>query len=273
MSCGPTLGRNGFLSNVEIRILLSGEDEAHRGLGLFVIRQAASPDTHFSYVGIRPQETDFFVHQGVRELMRQLLKLPPGKPLFFDDTRALKGHPRATLFADIIRLAEKKEKALHLLVILEDTDGKPEIQDAIQAVHQWHTERGRSTHLVIGTPEQDAEAWIIAGLALDASISVQREKAKRQLKFDPCLNPEKLSHAPNNSDRDAKRVLAFLLGDEDLLSNEQSHPPDARHMETLLARSFEDFERVLKSDAARKTLLTPFYNDLRNAFLHVLSKQ
>jgi hypothetical protein len=248
------------------RVLVAGEDQVHRALGLWLVQRAAQDVGREAppAVGIRPDEADFFVHQGVRDLLRKVKKRLPGKPLFLDDAGSLRGSPRATLFADVVRLAESVLPAGSLIFVLEDTDGKKEKIEAVKAAHAWFAEKPRKAKaLVVGTPEQDAESWIVAGLAADPNLTDRRKKAKKQLSFDPCVEPERLTAAPNDALQDAKRVLAFLLGGREKLEEADSKAPDARELDELLERAFGDFDGLLKSPSAERTLLRLAVEGLR----------
>lgn len=246
----------------EVRVRLAGEDQVHRSLGREVVARAAEQEGAapvFEGIG----GGDFFVNKNVRERLRARMKLPPNKPLFLDDAGALRGKPEAVCLADLVRLSERDAGDGHALVVLEDTDGKPERIEATEAVGEWFGERPRkAAALVIGTPHRDAEAWIVAGLQADGEIQPQRRKAARLLRFDPCLHPEKLTSAPNIADTDAKRVLGFLLSDEEQLQALESKPPPPDQHEELFARAFSDFPALLAAPAARETLLAQFHREV-----------
>lgn len=249
------------------RVLIAGEDQLHRALGLWLLRWAAQDvgKEPPPPVGLRPDERDFFMHQGVRDLLRTKLKLPPGRPLFQDSAGPLRGHPHARLAADVVTLAEMTLLPGSLIFVLEDTDGKKDRVDAAKAALAWFAEKPRkSKALVIGCPEQDAEGWVVAGLAGDPALKERRRRAKKRLSFDPCLEPERLTSAPNEALQDAKRVLAFLLGDEDRLEDATSKAPDARGLDELLDRAFADFAGLVASAAAERTRLKPAVEDLRD---------
>lgn len=162
----------------EVRVRLAGEDQVHRSLGREVVARAAEQEGAAPVFEGIDGGGDFFVNKNVRERLRARMKLPPNKPLFLDDAGALRGKPEAVCLADLVRLSERDAGDGHALVVLEDTDGKPERIEATEAVGGWFGERPRkAAALVIGTPHRDAEAWIVAGLHTDGEIQPQRRKA------------------------------------------------------------------------------------------------
>lgn len=252
----------------EIRARIAGEDQMHRSLAQEALeREALRTGDVLLYEGI-DRGGDFFTAKGVRERLRQRLNLPPHKPLFFSDVGALRGHPDAVGMVDVVRLSECDGGEGHLIVLLADTDGKPERIAAAEAARRWFTEKPRkAAALIVGTPHRDAEAWVVAGLIddEDGPLLSQRRKAARLLTFDPCASPERLTSAPNDADTDAKRVLCFLLGDEDHLRHTPSRPPAPDTHAELLDRAFIGWHRLIRTDAAQETLLAPFVEAIKVA--------
>lgn len=240
--------------DARLRVAVAGEDELHRSLAQEIVRRvvrrrarllgahwAEDPDAVLIFVDLSGADGDFFRHDAVLIELRSRLGMPPGRPLWLDNTD-LRGKPHAIHFANLLRLAEIEPRRCDVVVALKDTDGR---EDPVEA---WTALAGRrGLPLAPGTPHQDAEAWIVAGLAFDPSIALQRNKAKDQLNFDPCANPERLTHAPNGADRDAKRVLRFLTGTSDRLPSTPSLPPDPGDHAALLERAFQDFEGVSRA--------------------------
>ena len=202
-------------------------------------------DAAVVFVGLSEQGLGFFDHRHTRKELREALGLLPGRPMFTDDAATLRGSPAAKYFADILRLAELRAKPPEAVVILRDTDDDADVVPGSELAICWFHERVRKiSAVVIGTPHRDAEGWLVAGLHHDEAVTERRDYTRRKLGFDPCTSPERLSSAPNNAPQDAKRVLAFLLGDGQKLSEVPSRPPHPKTSAGILDEALKNVEEL-----------------------------
>lgn len=92
------------------------------------------------------------------------------------------------------------------VIAAEDTDGDPAKLDGLRQAAALF-----DGALVVCAPHQDAEAWLVLGLAGSPHLTA----ITRALGFDPTREPHRLTGSPNAAATDAKRVLRRLLFDED----------------------------------------------------------
>ncbi len=92
------------------------------------------------------------------------------------------------------------------VICARDTDGDPA---RLVGVRQAASLIDRP--VLICAPHQDAEAWIILGMARHVDPD-RRAAMARALGFDPIDAPERLTAQPNSAPTDAKRVLSQLRG-------------------------------------------------------------
>ena len=97
------------------------------------------------------------------------------------------------------------------LVGIADSQNDPTLmQEAHRAAKYIRTALQPEMAFAFGVPHCDAECWFVA--ALTEAAAPGHKESLSTLKFDPLREPERLTAQPNNAERDAKRVLRFLLG-------------------------------------------------------------
>ncbi|MFN7142886.1 MAG: hypothetical protein ACK4YP_03860 [Myxococcota bacterium] len=155
-----------------------------------------------------------------------------------------------------------------LLVVLQDSDGAPGVVEGARQVVEW-TRRQEGMTLVVGVPERDAEAWLLAGWRPTDPAEESRLRAAREtLHFDPTTQPERLTAHPNDALTDAKRVLRYLVFGETPLTRgrPESRPPSAEQADELAAEMAADLARVRAHWACN---LAGFAEDLHRAVVLV----
>lgn len=110
--------------------------------------------------------------------------------------------------AALLLFAEEVEPPV-AVVIARDMDGRAERAEGFaQAVvaGSWPFD------VVLGAlPEPEIEAWLVAAWVPEDDSERQRLDAlRRELHFDPCVQPERLTSKSEADRKDAKRVLAVL---------------------------------------------------------------
>lgn len=208
-------------------LLLLGEDKTHAVLLGFLARrgllEAAREDGENWFEDHLDSQLDFqgnedlsSIFPGLRytsTLQRFEPTGPGGKPL-----KRLGGHldgqpagPEASKWRRVfLSVLQEKPEAI---LIARDTDGDlSKVQGLLQVVQQQREENPRLPVLV-ATPHQDAECWLVAGFTPMSPAEQERlQECRRDLGFDPTRKAERLTAHPNDSPRDAKRVLRRLLG-------------------------------------------------------------
>jgi hypothetical protein len=122
-----------------------------------------------------------------------------------------RGEDDAQMHRAALLLFAEEDEPPKAVVIAWDVDRKSErVRGFAQAV----ADRRRTWpfEVVIGAlPEPEIEAWLVAAWVPEDDSERQRLDAlRRELHFDPCVQPERLT-SKNEADRkDAKRVLAVL---------------------------------------------------------------
>lgn len=94
------------------------------------------------------------------------------------------------------------------VVMVVDADDQPQRREGLEQA------RGRSpehAHVAIGIAEPNREAWVLAGFVPDGEEEIARLAEERtRLGFDPSHAPHELGRGK----RDAKKVLASVMGED-----------------------------------------------------------
>lgn len=122
----------------------------------------------------------------------------------FIDGRSQKGEAHAWRIRLVGVLADDRVAAV---IAAKDTDGDPASLDGLRQAAASISGR----LVIVCAPHQDAEAWLVLGLAGSPHLTA----ITRALGFDPTREPHRLTGSPNAAATDAKRVLRRLLFDED----------------------------------------------------------
>lgn len=257
----------------DARLLIGivGEDELHASLAVWLVRRAVQQRVEdivadwargAELLRFRAAEGDgrWSKWAGARERLKARLPALKGRPIFLDEAAELREYPKALAYAAVVRLAELEDEPVDAVVLFEDTDGD-DLGTILQAARSWFNARkGKVRTLVICTPHQEVEAWIVAGLADDPRIATQRKAAKKALGFDPCLEAHRLPSAVANCERDPKRVLGALLDRKGVPQDFPGEPPAASTHDELLERAFVAFDRLRASPVGRATGLCAAWN-------------
>lgn len=202
---------------------------------------------------------------GARERLRNTRFSRRRHPLF--DDREFAGDRLAIQIADCVRWFETMQPCPRVVVILADTDNRSIA--AAEKVLAWHR-RGirRIDGLVIGTPHQEVEAWVIRGLTTsETETRLEAERLRPEVGFNPAVHPERLTTSPNTSRKDAKRVLLRLLGPSTPPPYPSTSLDPSRHAE-VLGRAFGDLE-ALRS-GTDPTLLASFILELEEVIARIV---
>jgi hypothetical protein len=99
-----------------------------------------------------------------------------------------------------------------LTLVAKDTDGDPATLAGLRQVVEHYARRDPPIVWVIAAPHQDAECWFVAGLDPRPGLEqVAHDAVRKDLKFNPLKEPERLTAHPNAAPTDAKRVLRHAL--------------------------------------------------------------
>lgn len=117
----------------------------------------------------------------------------------------------AGLFIDLVRLFQARDPSVTALVALADSQNDAQALDGARRAAAYLREVLTPTMtFAFGVPHGDAECWFVA--ALTEADAPRHRDSLAALNFDPLREPERLTAQPNDAERDAKRVLRFLLG-------------------------------------------------------------
>lgn len=167
----------------------------------------------------------------------------------------------ATWFISLYQLFALARPRPDILVGMLDT-GDPRLRGDAERARRHIQTLGATMTVVFGLIYRDAEAWFVAGLT---DVAGRLATAKRELNFDPCAEPEKLTAQPNDALTDAKRVLRFLLGDTPTLAATPSIALSGAEAEALAERTLRDLDVLARASAtglgefiaALRTLVAP----------------
>lgn len=121
--------------------------------------------------------------------------------------------PEASMWRNVLlRLAQASPRA-DLVVLVRDRDGEPNRHLGLEQVR---TKLEWPFPIIAAIPEPEIEAWIVSGFAPSNDERAALDQLRGELSFDPTLQSHRLTSHPNDSARDAKRVLTALhLDDHD----------------------------------------------------------
>jgi hypothetical protein len=151
----------------------------------------------------------FDLHRVHREASLRGLRLPR------QQFKGLAGSYGALLAYNAFLLARdevNRSGPVDLIVLVWDMDDQGEER-------RRGLDRGRPSALrpamVIGCPDPEREAWVLAGFEpVNAVERARLEEERRSLPFDPCVEAHRLRDKDERAPRSAKRILAKLTGDD-----------------------------------------------------------
>lgn len=167
-----------------------------------------------------------------------------GKPL----------EPEAQFWRRVLVLFGALPRPPDVLIVVHDTDGDLNrlrgLEQAL-AVHEVFP-------VITATPHQDAEAWFLAGFVPQDKMERSRlEERKRELGFYPNEAAHRLTAHPNDSRKDAKRVLRILFFGENA-----SKPPTLEELPEVCERALSDL--ALLEQRGVECRLVEFIRQLRH---------
>ncbi|WP_437673968.1 hypothetical protein [Sorangium sp. So ce131] len=170
--------------------------------------------------------------------------------------------PEASLWRRLFVLFGSKEPPPSAVIVVCDTDGYPQRLDGLkQAIAFMSEEFPHPLRIIAAMPDQDAEAWFVAGFVPQGDAERRRlRELLAALKFDPTEEPHRLTARPNDSPADAKRVLRVLL-----VGEHESRPPAMSELPTLCERTLEDLALLERRGALCG--LCDFLGQLRTLFV------
>lgn len=257
-------------ADARIRIAIAGEDQAHRVLATRLIDAALRERAHGGwpdpselsqcrvYRGLHdladaPTHEHYYPFQTLEADLRAHFGKKPFRITRIGDQPA----NHATWFISLYQLFALTRPPPDILVGMRDTNDPRLRDDAERACRHIRDTLGSAMTLVFGLIYRDAEAWFVAGLT---DVAARLALAKKELSFDPCAEPERLSAQPNSAPTDAKRVLRFLLGDTPTLAATPSIALSGPDADALAERTLRDLDVLAR---ATTTGLGEFITSLR----------
>jgi hypothetical protein len=157
------------------------------------------------YRGLGDQDT-YLKCSSVKEIARQKRIVAHG---------FIGGEPRkpnAAMAERALKLLAISEDPPRAVILTGDTDKEPERRDGYDQAR--HAQRWPFV-VIIGLAETKRECWILAGHApRDHAEHEILMRERKELGFDPLSSAEQLTASEKGAKRDAKRVLAALIGDD-----------------------------------------------------------
>lgn len=120
------------------------------------------------------------------------------------------GAPDALAARRVLLLLRGADFTPDAVVLIRDSDGDLE---RLTGLDQARAEWQEPLPIVLGLAHPKREAWVLAGF--EPKDETERERlslARRSLGFDPCTHAHQLLASEAGALKDAKRVLADLLG-------------------------------------------------------------
>jgi hypothetical protein len=109
-----------------------------------------------------------------------------------------------------------REGGYHAVFLIRDSDGDPTRGQGLEQARTHDRDHPWPFAVILGLAQPKREAWVIAGF--EPGTDEEREALAR-MRHELGLNPCDVSHAlaarPHGGQREAKRVLAVLVGDDD----------------------------------------------------------
>lgn len=202
----------------------------------------------------------FYSLMRARNDVEELGKLPriAGQPIRltgYMDGKPLK--PEAAFWRRVFLLFAAEEPPPDVLIVVRDTDGDLRRLEGLGQALDFLRTFPRPLPVVVAAPNQDAEAWFVAGFVPQDEPERRRLKERTEiLSFNPSEEPHRLTARPNEAPTDAKRVLRILVFNED-----QSRPPSVEELPDLCERTLHDL--ALLERRGERCGLSPFLRDLR----------
>jgi len=152
----------------------------------------------------------------------------------------------------IIHTLRKQGRTISAAVLMRDIDHAPERRDGIVQACEEATARDPELRVVLGLPDPELEAWLLAGFdPADTTEETRLADCKRDLGLDPRTSAHALRATHDQDRRSVKRVLALLTGDD---HERRAKCYEVAPLSTLMARG-------------RSSGLTPFLDAIRSKLL------
>lgn len=253
-----------------VDLLLLGEDKTHAALLGFLAREVVKEEaTVHGYSWVLDNLDSLLTFHGEEDLsvilpglrytstLREFQPIGPGgKPI-----RRLGGHidglaagPESTKWRRVLLTVLKEHRGG--VLIARDTDGDRGKMAGLRNVVDEQRKSSPGLLLLVAAPHQDAESWLVTGFSPSSGETSNLKDCTRDIGFDPTQQPERLTAHPNDSPRDAKRVLRRLLGLE-----AESRALNLEELGGFCSRLLGDLERLRAR--GYETGVTDFLEELK----------
>lgn len=167
----------------------------------------ADPDAQLALVGL--DQADYFDFHGVKAFQTRVL----GRRVLYGGAIGSRECQLLRALMMSLRVLQQRGKLqIDGVIWLRDTDGDARRGPALRDARDADAEP--SLPLVIGTPNQTSEAWVLAGFrAMDADEDRTLRTLRADLSFDPVAEPHRLLHQAH-AERGAKEALSRLIDDD-----------------------------------------------------------
>lgn len=146
----------------------------------------------------------------------------------------------------------RKTRSIRGVILIRDQDNQPERRQHLAAVRAQgnYAQLVPGLAIVIGVADPKREAWVLNGFVTQTTEEEKNlAEVKQNLKFDPCLEAQRLRGDKRYSEqreRDAKVVLAQLTGEQ--FEREQ--------------QCWQETDLALLRDRGQKTGLTDYLQEI-----------
>jgi len=171
-------------------------------------------DSLCEWVGDDSGKSFFDVHRTSRYAQTQGVRLPHNR---FDGRRAAAGHLMARTALLVARQEAKIRGEIDAVILVWDADeqGDARREGLDQARRAARLEE--RFRIVLGCPDREREARVLAGFGPDHKIEQQRlDEERRALGFCPCAEAHRLRDNDDQAPRSPKRALAALTAGDAL---------------------------------------------------------
>ncbi len=154
----------------------------------------------------------------------------------------------------------QKYRSIRAVLLIWDIDNKPKRRLGLEKAREIHMKTFPELEIVIGMAEPMREAWVLNGfVAKDGREAKILQEHKEKLKFDPCLESERLrsrsSEMPNRI-RNIKIVTEALTGGD----------------KDREAMCWQETDLDVLRERGRKTGLTAYMEEVELRLLPILEK-
>jgi hypothetical protein len=122
-------------------------------------------------------------------------------------------HRESSEHALALLLLHGRDPQPEAVLLIHDSDGDDEWRKGLNLAREDEAQR-YAFRIVVGVPHPEREAWALIGFEpLDDDENELLQSLKRELKFDPCIHPERLNPGRDDLLKGTKRALRKLIQD------------------------------------------------------------